>query len=592
MKRINNIRTVSQTDIYVSQSIFFAVGFVFFSFIGNYILFFQETQFLFVFSGDYLHEHLLKPGALLEYAARFLSQFYHNRFSGSLIASVILTLPVIITYIINKRLIPGISFSLVLLLLPSCLLLLMQVNYYHLMEYNLGFLLILLYYLFLISSGKRFRQGLVIILFPLFYYLAGAYAMIFAVMYIVHNLTFNKGIQKYIYSLVLLMITGITFLISWKVVFLQPVGHLIFYPLPLLENPGYRAVIIILTGFIVFYPLICRIALRFKERKLNSRMYSLMSAIFVFGIIIFMVIKIFNPQTAQVVKLERLIFEEKWEEAIKLQEKEPATNLIGEYFYNIALSETGQLCDRLFSGPQDFLAGSLVLPWGDAHLDRGGYFYYAIGLINEAHRWAYEEMVVFGYRPQNIRMLAKTSVINGDYTMAKKYLGILKRTIYYRSWAKEFEKLADNPDLIKSHPELGPKLKLLPKNNFFIQFNEPQNNLPLILEGQPDNRKAIEYYLAGLLLTKKVEIAINNVKDLKASGYSRIPRHIEEAIMIYYNSVGKYPDLGGLQLSLESQTNFVQYISAYLGARQNQALLKEKMKEKFGNTFWYYFHFK
>jgi hypothetical protein len=592
MKKKNNIRTVSQKDIYVSQSIFFAVAFVFFCFIANYILFFQETQFLFVFSGDYLHEHLLKPGALLEYAARFLSQFYHSRFSGSLIVSVILTLPGIITYIINRRLIPGISFSLVLLLLPSCLLLLLQANYYHLMEYNLGFLLVLLYYLFSISSGKKIIQGLVIIMFPLFYYLAGAYALIFALMYIVHNLIFNNSIQKYVYSIVLLLIAVITILLSREVVFLQPVNNLIFYPFPLLENPAYRAVIIILTGYIVLYPLVCRIARKFGESRLNLRLYSLISAISVFGIIIFLVIKTFNPQTARVVQLERLIFDEKWEEAIRLQEKKPATNLIGEYFYNFALSETGQLCDRLFYGPQDFLAGSLVLPWGDVHLDRGAYFYYAIGLMNEAHRWAYEEMVVYGYRPQNIRMLAKTSLINGDNIMAKKYLNILKKTIYYRKWAKEFEKLADNPDLIRTHPELGEKLKILPKNNFFIQFNEPQNNLAFILEGQPDNRKAIEYYLAGLLLTKKVELAVNNVKNMKSSGYTRIPRYIEEAVMIYYNSQGVLPDLGGLTITPETQTRFSQYFSSYMGARQNPALLKEKMQEKFGNTFWYYFHFK
>ena len=119
MKRINNIRTVSQ-KMFIFHWVFSLQQYsdVFF-FIGNYILFFQETQFLFVFSGDYLHEHLLKPGGLLEYAARFLSQFYHGRFSGSLIVSVVLTLPVIILYIINKRLIPGISFSLVLLLIPS-----------------------------------------------------------------------------------------------------------------------------------------------------------------------------------------------------------------------------------------------------------------------------------------------------------------------------------------------------------------------------------------------------------------------------------------------------------------------------------------
>ena len=116
--------------------------------------------------------------------------------------------------------------------------------------------------------------------------------------------------------------------------------------------------------------------------------------------------------------------------------------------------------------------------------------------------------------------------------------------------------------------------------------------LPLILEGQPDNRKAIEYYLAGLLLTKKVEIAVNNIRNMKASGYTRIPRHIEEAALMYYNSTKIFPDLGGLTISPESMARFDQYLITYVGARQNPSLLKEKMKEKFGNTFWFYFHFK
>ena len=290
--------------------------------------------------------------------------------------------------------------------------------------------------------------------------------------------------------------------------------------------------------------------------------------------------------------LEKLVFREKFDKAIQLNEKRPSRNLIGQYFYNIALSETGQLCDRLFHGNQNFLAGSLVLPWGDIHLDRGGYFYYSIGLINEAHRWAYEEMVVYGYRPQNIRMLAKTSLITGDYEMAHKYLNILKRTLFYRKWAKEFEKLANNPSLIASHPELGEKVKLLPPNNFFIQFNEPQNNLPFMLEGNPLNKKAIEYYLAGLLLTKKVEIAVNNVKDLRASGYDHIPRHLEEAILIYYNSMKDFPDLGGLTINRETLARFDQYFAAYVSARQYpDDVFKEKMREQFEDTFWYYFHF-
>ena len=416
--------------------------------------------------------------------------------------------------------------------------------------------------------------------------------MIFTGMYIIHNLFLEKGKQKYVYSSLLLVIAAVSFLIFWKIVFLQPVEHIILFPLPLLENASYKATFFILAGYIVFYPLICRAALMGKDSRLNKKIYSFISVILVFAIDIFLLFKIYNPQTARVVELERLIFGGKWDEAIRFQEKKPSRNLIGQYFYNIALSETDQLCDRLFFGNQDFGASSLVLPWSDEHLNRGAYFYYSIGLMNEAHRWAYEEMVVYGYRPQNIKLLVKTSLINGDYRMARKYINILKKTIYYRDWAKKFEKMADNPGLIRSDPELGAKLKILPRNNFFIKFNEPQNNLPLLLEAQPDNRKAFEYYLAGLLLTKNVEGVVNNIKKMKEIGYTRIPRHIEEAALIYYNSTKVFPDLGGLTISPETQRRFDQYVSTYKSLRVNSALSKENMQQKFGNTFWFYFHFK
>jgi hypothetical protein len=201
-------------------------------------------------------------------------------------------------------------------------------------------------------------------------------------------------------------------------------------------------------------------------------------------------------------------------------------------------------------------------------------------------------MVVYGYRPQNIKLLAKTSLINGDFRMAWKYINILKRTIYYRDLAHRYGMMADNPDLIGSDPELSGKLKLLPQSSFFIQFNEPQNNLPLLLSSQPENMRAFEYYMAGLLLTKNVEAAMNNAGKMKEAGYTRIPRFIEEAVLIYYNSTKIYPDLGGLEVSSDTRERFAEYFAAYVSARKNASTLKEKMEEGFGDTFWFYFHFK
>lgn len=592
MKKNNIIHTAGPKDALVLQGVFFLLTFILFSAFGNYVLYFQETQFLFVFSGEYLHDHLVKPGAPLEYLARLLSQFYHSRIPGALIISVILTLPVTVLYQINKKLNPGKPVNLFLMILPSAIMLALQANYYHLLEYSLGYLLILVFYLFTISSDNRLRHIIMICLFPLFYFLGGTYALIFAVLYLVHTTFISKAASRYMYSLAILVVAGITFLLFWKVIFYQPVDHLIFYPFPVLEQSGYSAGMILLTLVIMFYPFISRFITGKVKLTFKSRLSSIITASLVFLVSLYVVVKTLNPQTAQVIKIERLVFEEKWNEAIELQEKKPATNLIAEYFYNVALAETDQLCDRLFHGPQNFLAGALVLPWGDIHLDRGAYFYYAIGLMNEAHRWAYEEMIVFGMRPQNIRMLAKTNILNGNYPMARKYLDILKKTVYYRKWANEKEKLLDHPELVAADPEFGPKLALIPKNNFFIQFNEPQNNLPLILEGKPDNKKAIEYYLAGLLLTKKVEIAVSNIPSMEESGFVRIPKHIEEAVLIYYNSTNTWPDIGKLKFSPETMNAFERYFNTYRAASRNAASTAEIMKKDFGNTFWYYFHFR
>jgi len=583
---------VKENDILITVFLFFIMVFGYFCFLGNYVLYFQETQSLFIFSGDFLHQRLLKPGGLLEYAGRFLKQFYAGRVEGSLIISSVLALVPYLFHRINRRLLPGNSLSLPLMLIPAVLMMIMQANYYHLMEYNLGFIMVMAFYLFFISSSGKWRRIAVLILFPLFYYIAGGYAMIFAGMYIIHMLFKEKDRNRFYLIPLLLILAGVSFLVAVRILFLEPSANLIFYPLPWLEDKSYLTAFIFLTAFIVLYPLISNFASGFGKARFNTRTFSLVEGFIILALGIIVVLRIYNPQTSRVVEIQKLVFAGKYSEAASLHERRPSLNLIGQYFYNYALAESGQLCDRMFRGRQDFGYSALILPWGDVHLDRGAYFYYAVGLANEAHRWAYEEMTVYGFRPGNLKMLAKTSLINGDCQMAKKYLNILKKTIYYRKLANDLLKLADNPELIDSHPELGAKRKLLPKTNFFVQFNEPQNNLPLILEGDPNNREAFEYYLAGLLLTKNVEEAVANVKKMKAMGYAKIPRHLEEAVMIIYNSRQIFPDVGGLPVSADSQNRFSQYFTAYLAARQNPVQLKTLMAEKFSDTFWYYFHFK
>lgn len=339
----------------------------------------------------------------------------------------------------------------------------------------------------------------------------------------------------------------------------------------------------------MLYPLFLKISISGNlVRKLFKPKIILLSYFILAGIGL---TRLNNPQTIQAIEIQGNITKQEWDQAIQTHETNPSRNLIGQYFYNVALAETGQLCDRLFNGKQDFGPGSLVLPWKNEYLNWGVHFFYAIGLNNEAHRWAYEEMIVYGPKPQNVILLAKTNIINGNYERAEKYIHLLKHTMNYRKTGRDLEQINYNQQAIETNPEFMEKLNYKPKNDFFLDVSNPQNNIPVLLDGNPLNKQAIEYQMAWYLLSKDINSIISNVEKFKEAGYTKIPVHIEEAILAYENSTKEKVDLYGLQIRQETTDHFKKYVSSYKSLRNNQTVLKRKMEENYGHTFWFYFHF-
>jgi hypothetical protein len=569
--------------------LFFVLVFGYFYWFSESLLYFQEKQTLFIYSWEYLKEYFIKPGGPLELAGDFLTQFYIHALGGSVILAAILTLPGIVLYKINRRFSIGKAFSILFALIPSSLLLLMQTHYYHQMEYNLGFLLILLYFLLTVLQKKKTARYLGPGLFPLIYYLAGGYIWIFLALYLLYSIVSK---QRFFYPVFSIIIAALSLFIFKAAIFLQPLEQLFMHPLPSVGDPKHNTIFYLLSAYIVLYPLLKASPGLLNIKQNFQRPVSLISALVVMMVTILLISGFYNPQTQRVLQLQHYVFEENYDAAIKLHETKPSRNLIGQYFYNVALSETGQLCDRMFFGRQDFGSEALILPWGGNHLNRGAYFFYSLGLINEAHRWAYEAMVVNGYRPQNIKLLAKTNLINGNYQMAEKYIDMLDKTLNYKRWAKKYRKLLKHPGRIQRHRELREKMKFRPEKDFFIQLKNPQNNIPLVIQSNPDNKKAFEYKIAYFLLNKNVNSIVNHIPRMVELNYTQMPRHVEEAVLAYSNSTGKFPDLKDFSISRKTRVRFRDYVSTYKKMRQNPSVGRKQMRNQFSNTFWFYFHFK
>ena len=588
-KKQKTIRTgpfSQRVDKYFVFALIFTLALLCFLGFYNYIFFYQENRMLFVFSGEYLSGFASKPGGLLEYAGNFLSQGYFNNIYGALLQASVFTLIAAVFLRINNILSPGRSFSLFFAALASFILMLMQTNINYGLHNNLGFLLTGVYFLSAISSGKRTNQVLVTALFPLFFYLAGGYSWIFLGMITV----FAFIRKKPVFAIGFWIIAGLSLIFYKSVLFLQPWSELLYYPLPSTDFFINRSIIWLLLLFFIFYPgLLILISSLSKD---YSRKITTGSVVVLTLLTILIMWKTFSSDNVQLFRLEKMFFARDWNGVIDYQEAHQNRNLVAQYYYNTALAEKGMLGNRMFSAPQDYGTMSVMIPWNSqismSKLFRGVYFYYTIGLVNEAHRWAFESMVTEGFHPENIKLLIKTNLINGHYKIAEKYITVLKKTIHYKSLARKYESMLSNPELIRSDPELGEKIRFKPKDNFLITIRNPEANINSLLQSNPGNAKALDYKFACMMLEKDVDGIVNNISYLLNAGYAKIPVHIEETALFYQAARGPLPDLTVMRISNESVSRFSDYIK--LTNNMPVARLKDGagIRKELKNTYWYY----
>ena len=136
----NKTKVAGFINNYSVLPLFFALVFGYFFWFGNHIFFFQENQSLFLYSGQYFHGFINKPGGFIVLLGKFITQFYTNVFTGSILLATLYTALFYLFTRLFRNWNNNTSLSQLFALLPSCLLVLMQARYYHFMEANLGYL--------------------------------------------------------------------------------------------------------------------------------------------------------------------------------------------------------------------------------------------------------------------------------------------------------------------------------------------------------------------------------------------------------------------------------------------------------------------
>lgn len=571
-------------------ALLFLISVIYFAGFGNAVFFYQENRSLFIFSGAYLREFLLIPGGLTEYMGNYISQGYYSGLYGSLVLSLVLVLFAAALFRIYKVLTGQKPLWLILIIGPSCLLLFMQMRTDHFIHHTLGYLFLALFTGFSIHLSRKRLSLLVPLLFPAFVHLTGSFALIFPAIYTVYCLLHEKGRLRYALPGILIIVALLSWIGFESILLNHPQEQYLEYPLPFIHPENLHIGDMILCTFLILFPLIVRATESIKITTKFSRLASFGLSFMALLVTVIMLGALHDTDFAKRSRVEKFFLHQEWDKVITQHEKDPSMHIIGAYYYNLALSEKGQLCDRMFHGRQDFGEKSLLIHSSREYINRSMYYYYTVGFINKAHHLAYESMVLNGYRPESIKMLIKTDLINENYKSAERHIEILKKTLHYRKWADKHELMLYKPELVLRDPELGAKIQLAPRKDFFISQRDVLN-IDLMLMSNPENKIAFEYKLARLLLEKDFKSVVHQVKKMKDMDYSFLPRHIEEVIVLFINHKHELPYLGGFGVSPDLINSFDQYEAAMEESKEKTDAAR-MIQTSWGNTYWYYFEFK
>jgi hypothetical protein len=575
--------------------VFFVAYFLYFAIFNRYLLAYQEQIQLFRFDWNYLAGFLTKPGGLAEYCGAFFIQFYINPGAGALIITLAgIAIYALTVYIFKKHKVSGILWPFI----PALLIAALQSDYIFNFGYTLGLFFTLAFSAIYVSVRNdyiRFTIGFIGWL--LLYLVAGGFSLLATFICIIHELLFTKNRYRLYTASGFVLIAILPPYLSCHSIYYIPIREAWFDPFIFTLQKTTRYFLLL---FIVYYPLILIVIkiLPAYSRKIwfqsNWNRNTILAGIIVISSFTWCIKKyVYNPGISLFFEIDHYVQQADWDKVLRLSSRSQEANRLILYYTNLALYKTGHLGDRLFYFNQIGVPGLWLNREGDeTSLFLGGEIFYHLGNMNEAYRWAFDAMIANGQTPPRlVKQLVLTSLINGDFKVAEKYLNVLEQSLFYRNWAKHYWNYVNNSVLLLKDPEIAGKRHLLINSDFVSGSNDLEIALKPLLENHPDNRMAFEYYMSSLLLDKNLVDFAANIDRIKDFGYKEIPVHYEEALLLYMGYARKNLLPQGYGIHKSTFQHFNDYAKAYSSLSGSPKSAAKFIHKSFGNTYWFYFHF-
>ena len=539
--------------------------FLFWQYRYPFVLAYQEQLQLFLFDDDYFCERMSEPGGLARYIAEFMVQFDNLVTIG---AAVIALLFVLVQRLMWRLMSSKTDGSYLLSFLPVVLLWYAMGDESVMLTYVIALIMALsvaLAWSRWFADGvlwKKFIVALVII--PMLYWLIGPMVLLVALM----MMPWLVSVSAVVYALGLMLLSA----------------H--FLPFPMMRvmlGISYYRIPVTLPYMLMVIPVVAAF-ITWSSRMDWLRwkyMGPLSVGVLVLGLLF--VPRGYDARKYGLIEYDYLVRVGDWNAIIQKAERQMPDLPMSVSATNLALGMTNQLGDRAFDFYQRGTGG--LLPRFERNFATAqltGEIYFHLGLVNTAQRFAFEAMEAipnYNKSARVVKRLAETNLINGQYEVARKYLQMLEKTVFYRLWAQRTMAMLGDEKAINGHPLYGMLRQYRLQDDFLFSERELDKICGQLFIHNQQNMMAAQYLLMMPLLDGDVARFMNYAQYVQGKiAYN--PRHCQEAIAFAFFQQRQQPPQGLVnQLMLQQMNEFARVY----GSDKNSPALAQ-----FKNTVWYY----
>lgn len=564
-------------------------------------LIYQAQEPVFFFDRYFIYDFFSYPGGINEIASGFLSQFFYYSWSGALLLVLLFAFVTLNTWLLIRS-ISTIQAILYLHWIPSIFLLALHSEYRFPLALTLGLLWALLcvniYVRFALSKGVL-RFVLYLVLQVILYYVTAGQAFIFSFIIVLYEILYNR---RFILPLLYILLSALLPYLGATILFIISMQDA--YTKHLIYSDMYRVTWMsrVLYGFFPFVLLLLIFEKKYvkvgkkKANKLWDKLLRhrpvpivLIQAIIILALVSISALYSYNKKEKAFLLVDHYVRFEEWQKVLDIAQKGLPINNIIQCQVNRALYHAGYLCDAIFRMPQLFGAGGLFLQdkaravYALQHSD----LFFDLGLINESEHWAQEAIAARRETAWNLQRLVLVNLLKEKRDIAAKYLARLHRTMWHRKWAKEHQKYLSDDSGFWEQPEYRYLKSIMPKSDFLVSPAEPELCLEELLNNT-QNKMAFEYFMMYSLLEGQVGRFVKNLHRLNDYDYPRIPRHFEEAMLIYNQITGgKSTTLQGREISEQTIRRFNDFNTIKAKHNNDKTAARSELI-KYRDTYWYY----